>query len=64
MTIGREKMESCFIVVFQDKGTGEIVAQTARNEEEVCLEAGQIELFGDSVLYVLSVFDDEVARYY
>ena len=62
--IGREKMESCFIVVFQDKGTGEMLAHTARNEEEACLEVERVELFGHSVLYILSIFDGEVARYY
>ena len=64
MTIGRKKMESCFIVVFQHKGTGEILAHTAKNEEEVCAAESGMELAGHSVLYALSIFDDEVARYY
>ena len=65
MTIGRKKMEpDSFIIVFQHAGTGEILAHTAKNEEEVCLEAERIELVGHSVLYALSIFDDKVARYY
>ena len=64
MTIGKAKMESGFILVFKHKGTGEILAHTASNEEEVCLEAERVELAGHSVLYSLSIFDDEVARYW
>ena len=64
MTIGRAKMESCFILVFEHKGTGEILAQTSRNEEQLCLEVERMELMGHSILYVLSVFNDEVRRYW
>ena len=62
--IGRKKMESCFILVFQHKGTGEILAQTARNEEEVCLDAEHMEIMGHSILYALSILDNRVVRYH
>ena len=62
--IGMEEMESGFIVVFWHKGTGEILAHTTENELGACLEVGRLEAEGHRILYALSIFDDEVARYY
>ena len=46
------------------KGTGEILAHTAKDEGTCLLEVERVELAGHSILYTLSVFDNKVERYW
>ena len=64
MITDKSTMDSCFILIYKHKDSGDMVALVEKDEEELVLSAERTARMGHTILYTLCVFADAVTRYH